>query len=73
MLRGYNVVLEQPLENFKIKQTMRNTLFVRFSNTATNDKATVNPPVPVTILKLKVLGWMLFTLRIMHVIRIKKQ
>ena len=72
VLYGYNVVLEQTLANFHIKQTMLNTLFVRFSNMATNDEATVNPPVPVTILKLRVSGWTLFTLHIMHVIRIKK-
>ena len=32
---------------------------------AVNDQTTVNPPVPVTILKLKVKGCMLFTLRIL--------
>ena len=32
---------------------------------AINDEATVNPPVPVTILNWRVKGCMLFTLRVM--------
>ena len=32
---------------------------------AMNDQATVNPPVPVTIPKLRVKGCLLFTLRIL--------
>ena len=52
-LPGKNAVLQPPLENFQIRQTMCDTLFVRFSNMATN-QATVNPPVPVTFLKLRV-------------------
>ena len=53
VLPGKNAVLQPPLENFQIRQTMCDTLFVRFSNMATN-QATVNPPVPATILKLRV-------------------
>jgi len=53
VLPGKNAVLQPPLENFQIRQTMCDKLFVRFSNMATN-QATVNPPVPVTILKLRV-------------------
>ena len=49
---GKNAVLQPPLENFQIRQTMCDTLFVRFSNMATN-QVTVNPPVPATILKLR--------------------
>ena len=49
MLPGKNAVIQPPLENLQIRQT----IFVRFSNMATNH-ATVNPPVPVTILKLRV-------------------
>ena len=60
-----NAVLQPPIENFQIRQTMCDMLFVRFSNMAVNDQATVNPPVPVTILKLKVKGCMLFTLHIL--------
>ena len=48
---------------------MCDTLFVRFSNIATN-QATVNPPVAATTLKLRVQDCMLFTLRV--VIKIKK-
>ena len=48
VLPGKNAVLQPPLENVQIRQT----IFVRFSNMATN-QATVNPPVPVTILKLR--------------------
>ena len=51
-------VLQPPLENFQIRQTMGDTLFVRFSNMATN-QVTVTPPVPGTILKLRVYGCML--------------
>ena len=49
VLPGENAVLQPPLENFQVRQT----IFVRFSNMATN-QATVNPPVPVTILKLRI-------------------
>ena len=48
-----NAVLQPPLENFQIRQTMCNTLFVRFSNMAKH-QVTVYPPVPVTILILRV-------------------
>ena len=50
---------------------MCDTLFVRFSNMETN-QATVNPPVPAAILKLRISGCMLFTIRQRYVIRIKK-
>ena len=53
MLPGKNAVLQPPLENFQIRQTMSDMLSVRFSNMVTN-QATVNPSVPVTILKLRV-------------------
>ena len=43
-----NAVLQPPVENFQIRQAMCNTLFVRFSNMAINDQATVNLPVLVT-------------------------
>ena len=49
VLPGKNAVLQPPLKNFQIRQI----IFIRFSNMATN-QATVNPPVPVTILKLRV-------------------
>ena len=65
MLPGKNIVLQPFLENFQIRQTMWDKLFVRFLNVVTNDHATVNPPFPVTILKLRVYGCILFTLRIM--------
>ena len=55
---------QPPLENFQIRQTMCDTLFVRFSNMATN-QVTVNPPVPLTVLKLRVKGCMLLTLHVM--------
>ena len=64
VLGGKNAVLQPPLENFQIRQTMYDTLFVRFSNMAKN-LATVNPPVPVAILILRVYGFMLFTLYVM--------
>ena len=49
-LTFFSATYQKPcLENFQIRQT----IFVRFSNMATN-QATVNPPVPVTILKLRV-------------------
>ena len=54
VLRGKNIVLQQPLENFQIRETMCDRLFVRFSIVATNNQVTVNPPAPVTILKLRV-------------------
>ena len=54
VLPGKNAVLQPPLENFQIRQTMCDMLFVRFSNMAINDQVTVNSPVPVTILKLRV-------------------
>ena len=41
VLPGKNAVLQPSLENFQIRQTMCDTLFVRFSNMATN-QATVN-------------------------------
>ena len=47
VLPGKNAVLQPPLKNFQIRQTMCDTLFVRFSNMATN-QATVIPPFPVT-------------------------
>ena len=47
VLPGKNAVLQPPLENFQIRQT----IFVRFSNMATN-QVILNPPLPVTILKL---------------------
>ena len=53
VLPGKNSVRQPPLQYFQIRQTMCDTLFVRFSNMATN-QATVNPPVPATILKLRV-------------------
>ena len=55
VLPGKNAVLQKPLEKFQIRQTtgMCDTLFVRFSNMATN-QATVNHPVPATILKFRV-------------------
>ena len=49
LLPGKNAVLQLPLENFQIRQT----IFVRFSNMVTN-QAILNPPLPVTILKLQV-------------------
>ena len=49
VLPGKDAVLQPPLENFQ----MRQTIFVRFSNMATN-QASVNAPVPVTILNLRV-------------------
>ena len=49
VLPGKNAVLQPPLENFQIRQT----IFVRFSNMAMN-QAILNPPLPVTILKLRV-------------------
>ena len=52
-LPGKNAVLQPSLANFQIRQTMCDTLIVRFSTMATN-QATVNPPVPATILKLRV-------------------
>ena len=58
-----NAVLQPSLENFQIRQTMCDTLFVRFSNMATN-QATVNPPVPVTILRLHVVNIMRYVIRI---------
>ena len=40
---------------------------------ATNNQVTVNPPVPVTILKLRVKGCILFTKHIsVYIVRIKK-
>ena len=36
------------------KTCVTDMLFVRFSNTAINDQVTVNPSVPVTVLKLRV-------------------
>ena len=36
VLPGKNAVLQPPLENFQIRQTMCDTLFVKFSNMATN-------------------------------------
>ena len=45
VLPGKNAVLQSPLENFQIRQTMCDTLFVRFSNMATT-QATVNSRVP---------------------------
>ena len=45
---------EPPLGKVQIRQNMCNTLFVGFSNMAMNDQVTVNPPVPDTILKLRV-------------------
>ena len=57
-------VFQPPLENFQVRQTMCDMLFVRFSNVATN-QVTVNPPVPLTVLKLRVKGCMLLTLRVM--------
>ena len=71
VLPGKNAVLQPPLENFQIRQTMCDTLFVRFSNMATN-QATANPPVPVTILKLRVQGCMHVVNISRSVIRIKK-
>ena len=56
VLPGKNAVLQPPLENFQIRQTMCDTLFVRFLNMAINDQVPMNPPVLVTILKLRVLG-----------------
>ena len=54
VLPGKNAVLQPPLENFQIRQTMCDTLFVKFSNMATN-QVTVNSPVPITaILILRV-------------------
>ena len=53
VLPGKNAVVQPPLENFQIRQTMCDTLFVRF---LINDQVTMNPPVLVTILKLRVLG-----------------
>ena len=49
VLPGKNAVLQPHLENFQIRQTMCDMLFVTFSHMATN-QATVNPPVPATIL-----------------------
>ena len=47
------------------------TLSVRFSNTAINDQATVNPPVPVTNSQIEGLGlYVVYITR--YVIRIKK-
>ena len=43
-----NAVLQPPISNFQIRQTICDTLFVRFSNMATN-QATVIAPFPVTI------------------------
>ena len=54
VLPGKNAVLQPPHENSQIRQTMCDLLFVRFSNTAINDQATVDPLVTVTILKLRV-------------------
>ena len=66
VLPGKNAVIQPPLENFQVMQT----IFARFSNMVTN-QATVNPPVPVTILKLR--GLRLHVVNITHyVIRIKK-
>lgn len=52
-----NVALLSPLENFQIRQTMYDTLIVKFSNMAMNDQAIVNPPASfkliVCIIKLK--------------------
>ena len=59
-LPGKNAVLQPTLENFQIRQT----IFVRFSNMAAN-QAILNPPLPVTILKLRVYGCMLLTLHVM--------
>ena len=55
VLPSKDAVLQPPLENFQIRQTMCDMLFVRFSTMAMNDQVTVNPPVPVTTLKLR--GW----------------
>ena len=50
---------------------MCETVFVRFSNRAINDQVTMNPSVPVTILKYEVLGLhVVYITR--YVIRIKK-
>ena len=58
-----NAVLQPSLENFQIRQTMCDTLFVRFSNMVTN-QATVNPPVPVIILRLHVVNITCYVIRI---------
>ena len=71
MLPDKNAVLQPPLENFQIRQTMSDMLSVRFSNMVTN-QATVNPSVPVTILKfIEGLGLHVVNIRC-YVIRIKK-
>ena len=44
LLLGKTVALIPSLENFRIRQTMCDTLIVTFSNMATNDQAIVNPP-----------------------------
>ena len=64
-----NAVLQPPLANFQTRQTMCYTLFVRFSNMATN-QATVNPHVPVT--QIEGLGSHVVNIT-RYVIRIKKQ
>ena len=43
LLPGKNAVPQPPLENFQIRQTMCDMLFVRFSNMAMT-QATMNPP-----------------------------
>ena len=55
VLPGKNAVLQLPLRISKESKTcVTDTLFVRFSNMVINDQVTVNPPVPATILKLRV-------------------
>ena len=51
-----NAVFQAPIENFQIrsKPFVTYSFSCRFSNMAMNNQSTMNPPVPVTILKLRV-------------------
>ena len=50
---GKSAVLQPPISK-EGKTSVTDMLFVRFSNMAINDQVTVNPPVPATVLKLRV-------------------
>ena len=51
-----NAVFQAPIENFQIrsKPFVTYSFSCRFSNMAMNNQSTMNPPVPVTILELRV-------------------
>ena len=68
VLPGKNAVLQPPLENFQIRQT----IFIRFSNMATN-QATVNPRSSCPYYYSQIEGLGLHVVNITrYVIRIKK-